>query len=117
MRATASVALMMQGEFSAARDLLQSVCKELEDAPLPSWLPHQAVAATAWANHAAAILGEGKVADHSETVSLLDASLKKLPRYAALYHQLASCLLLKRQFPMAMSALHCALCISPRTHQ
>lgn len=112
LRATVGVALMMQGDFCAARTALKSVSENVENVYLPSWLPNQAVAAIVLANHAAAIIGENRVESHTHTVSLLDASLEKLPHYAALYRQLASCLILAKQFPKAMSSLHCALAIS-----
>jgi len=100
---------MLQTNFAGARIILQAACKELEDMSLPSWLPHQAVAALAWANHAAAIICEGTIKDHHATVSILAASLNKLPHYTLLHRQLATCLLLEKQFPKAMCVLHCAL--------
>lgn len=109
LRTTIGVIAMLQNNFFEARDVLQGVCKELEDMSLPSWLPHQAVAAVAWANHAAAIICEGTVNNHHETVLILAASLNKLPHYTLLHRQLATCLLLENQFPKAMCALHCAL--------
>ena len=103
---------MMEGEFKIARDILRRVCKELKNTQFPSWFAHQAIAATSWVNYAAAILVEHTAAGHTETISLLDASLERIPNYAGLYRQLASCLLVDKQFPRAMSALHCALSIS-----
>ena len=100
---------MLQNNFIKACDVLQCVCKDLEGVSFPSWLPPQAVAAIAWANRAAATLGEGVAKDHHATVSLLTASLRKLPHYTLLHRQLATCLFLENQFPKAMCALHCAL--------
>jgi len=121
LRATLGVAALLQRDFQSARVYMRAACAALDAAARdvrPAWLPPQASAAIALANHAAAVLGAVYDADglgdgdRELTVSLLRAALDSLPTMTPLHMHLAACLRVAKDFPNAMAALHCALCLA-----
>ena len=120
LRATVGVAALLAKDAAAARLELKAVCAAVDatrSRQLPPWLAPRAVAATAWANHAAAIAADGAHDARDESIALLDASLQRLPTYTQLHRQLANALRLANRFHLAMTALNCSLSVPEAIQQ